>query len=147
MCLHRTPEPETTCWAHACCKIHDVHVLNPSSLTEEALRRIGEFYTIEAEIRGMLAEQRLAERQQKAKPLLKAKERWLCDEMKMLSRHSKLAKAFTYALNQWPVLTYYAEDGWAEADNNIAENALRVLKTGCSSAQTTEVSVESYCTV
>ncbi|WP_142243101.1 IS66 family transposase, partial [Klebsiella pneumoniae] len=26
---------------------------------------------------------------------------------------------------QWPALTYYAENGWAEADNNIAENALR----------------------
>ncbi len=43
--------------------------------------------------------------------------------MKTLSRHSELAKAFAYALNQWPALTYYANDGWAEADNNIAENA------------------------
>ncbi|EFC1920607.1 hypothetical protein A8488_004564, partial [Escherichia coli] len=28
--------------------------------------------------------------------------------MKTLSRHSELAKAFAYALNQWPALTYYA---------------------------------------
>lgn len=35
--------------------------------------------------------------------------------MKTLSRYSELAKAFTYALNQWPALTYYADDGWAEA--------------------------------
>jgi transposase len=34
--------------------------------------------------------------------------------MKTLSRHSELAKAFTYTLNQWPALTYYAENGWAE---------------------------------
>jgi len=39
-----------------------------STLTEEALKRIGELYAIEAEIRGMLAKQRLGERQQKAKP-------------------------------------------------------------------------------
>ena len=74
--------------------------------------------------------QRLAERQQKAKPQLKALESWLREKMKMLSRHSELAKAFTYALNQWPALTYYAEDGWAEADNNIAENALRMVSLG-----------------
>ncbi|WP_229023606.1 IS66 family transposase, partial [Escherichia coli] len=39
-------------------------------------------------------------------------------------------KAFAYALNQWPALTYYADDGWAEADNNIAENALRMVSLG-----------------
>jgi transposase len=50
--------------------------------------------------------------------------------MKTLSRHSELAKAFTYTLNQWPALTYYAENGWAEADNNIAENALRMVSLG-----------------
>lgn len=72
--------------------------------------------------------QRLAERQRKTKPLLKFLESWLLEKMKTLSRHSKLAKAF--ALNQWPVLTYYAEDGWAEADNNIAGNALRMVSLG-----------------
>lgn len=78
----------------------------------------------------MQAEQRLAERQMKTKPLLNALERWLREKMKTLSRHSELAKAFTYALNQWSALTYYADDGWAEADNNIAENALRMVSLG-----------------
>ena len=50
--------------------------------------------------------------------------------MKTLSRHSELAKAFTYVLNQWPALAYYTDDGWAEADNNIAENALRMVSLG-----------------
>ncbi|EEK7631181.1 IS66 family transposase [Salmonella enterica subsp. enterica serovar Newport] len=100
------------------------------ALTDEALKRIGELYTVEAEIRGMPAEQRLAERERKTKPLLKSLESWLREKMKTLSRHSELAKAFTYALNQWPALAYYAEDGWAEADNNIAENALRMVSLG-----------------
>lgn len=121
---------EAACWAHARRKIHDVHVRTPSALTEEALKRIGELYAIEAEIRGMPAEQRLAERQRKTKPLLKSLESWLREKMKTLSRHSELAKAFAYALNQWPGLTYYADDGWAEADNNIAENALRMVSLG-----------------
>ncbi|QAV65066.1 IS66 family transposase [Escherichia coli] len=121
---------EAACWAHARRKIHDVHVRTPSALTEEALKRIGELYAIEAEIRGMTAEHRLAERQLKTKPLLKSLESWLREKMKTLSRHSELAKAFAYALNQWPALTYYADDGWAEADNNIAENALRMVSLG-----------------
>jgi len=66
----------------------------------------------------------------KTKPLLKNLESWLREKMKTLSRHSELAKAFAYALNQWLALTYYADDGWAEADNNIAENALRTVSLG-----------------
>lgn len=108
-------------------KIHDVHVRTPSALTEEALKRIGGLYAIEAGIRGMPAELRLAERQLKKKPLLNALESWLREKVKTLSRYSELAKAFAYALNQWSALKYYAEDGWAEADNNIAENALRMV--------------------
>ncbi|HBV7847196.1 TPA: transposase, partial [Klebsiella pneumoniae] len=111
-------------------RIHDVHVRTPSALTEEALKRIGELYAIEAEIRGMPAKRRLAERQQKAKPRLKSLESWLREKVKTLSRHSELAKAFTYVLNQWPALAYYTDDGWAEADNNIAENALRMVSLG-----------------
>ncbi|MCL9339051.1 transposase, partial [Salmonella enterica subsp. enterica serovar Enteritidis] len=55
---------------------------------------------------------------------------WLREKQKTLSRHSELAKAFGYALNQWPALTRYAEDGWVEVDNNIAENALRLVSLG-----------------
>lgn len=71
--------------------------------------------------------------------------------MKTLSRHSALVKAFAYALNQWLALAYYAEDGWTEADNNIAENALRMVSLGrkdcgCSSVQITEVNAVRCCT-
>ena len=99
----------------------------------------------------MPAKQRLAERQQKAKLLLKFLESWLREKMKTLSPHSELAKAFTYVLNQWPALAYYTDDGWAEADNNILRMrcgwSVWVVNTGCSSAQTTVVSGERCCTV
>ncbi|MTH48968.1 IS66 family transposase, partial [Intestinirhabdus alba] len=121
---------EAACWAHARRKIHDVHVRTPSDLTEEALKRIGELYAIEADMRGKSAEERQAVRQQKALPLLASLEGWLREKQKTLSRHSELAKAFAYALNQWPALTRYAEDGWVEVDNNIAENALRLVSLG-----------------
>jgi len=47
-----------------------------------------------------------------------------------LGAKSTPAKAFAYALNQWSALTYYAENGWVEVDNNIAENALRLVSLG-----------------
>ncbi len=43
---------EAACLAHARRKIHDEHVRRPTELTHEALRRIGELYAIEADIRG-----------------------------------------------------------------------------------------------
>lgn len=43
--------------------------------------------------------------------------------MKVLSRHSDTAKAFGYLLKQWNTLNLYCSNGWAEIDNNIAENA------------------------
>ncbi|OVD25343.1 protein encoded within IS, partial [Escherichia coli] len=48
--------------------------------------------------------------------------------MKTLSRHSELAKAFAYALNKWPALTYYANDACEAIDNNIAENAFAAVR-------------------
>ncbi|WP_150373072.1 IS66 family transposase, partial [Escherichia coli] len=87
-------------------------------------------YAIEADIRGMPAEQRLAERQRKTKPLLKSLESWLRETMKTLSRHSELAKASAYALNQLPALTYYANEGGVELDNNIPKNHLRAVGLG-----------------
>lgn len=92
---------EAACWAHACRKIHDVHVRIPSALTEEALEQIGQLYAIEADIRGMPAEQRLAERQRKTKPLLKSLESWLREKMKTLffgSGHGGERGALLYSL-------------------------------------------------
>ncbi|STG97144.1 transposase [Escherichia coli] len=92
---------EAACWAHARRKIHDVHVRIPSALTEEALEQIGQLYAREADIRGMPAEQRLAERQRKTKPLLKSLESWLREKMKTLffgSGHGGERGALLYSL-------------------------------------------------
>ncbi len=47
-----------------------------------------------------------------------------------LSKKSRLCEAFSYVLNQWDALCYYSDDGLAEADNNTAERALRVVCLG-----------------
>jgi hypothetical protein len=40
------------CWAHCRRRFYEIHQATGSPLAEEALRRIGELYAIEAEIRG-----------------------------------------------------------------------------------------------
>ncbi|NDL65352.1 transposase [Enterobacteriales bacterium SAP-6] len=57
-------------------------------------------------------------------------ESWIREKLITLSRQADTAKAFNYLMNHWQALCYYASDGWAEIDNNIAENALRVVSLG-----------------
>ena len=76
-----------------------MHVRTPSALTEEALKRIGELYAIEAEIRGMPETERLAARQSRSAPLLASLHEWMVEKSATLSKKSRLGEAFTYALN------------------------------------------------
>ncbi|MDI4496945.1 IS66 family transposase [Escherichia coli] len=121
---------EAACMAHTRRKIHDVHVRHPTTVTGETLRRIGALYAIESEIRGSPAEERLAVRKARTVPLMQSLYEWLQGQMSTLSRHSDTAKAFTYLLKQWDALNEYCRNGWVEIDNNLCENALRVVALG-----------------
>jgi hypothetical protein len=121
---------EAACWAHARRKFFDLHAARPSPLTAEALRRIGELYAIEEAIRGKPPDERLAERQARARPLLDDLEHWLHATLAALSRKSDTAAAILYALKLWPALTRYADDGRIEIDNSAAERALRGVALG-----------------
>ena len=99
------------------------------------LRRIGELYAIEAEVRGESPMVRQRVRQERAQPLLDSLERWLRDRLLTLSLQSDTTKAINYMLNQWKALNYYCENGVAEIDNNIVENALRGVSLGRNNAQ------------
>jgi hypothetical protein len=116
---------EAACMAHARRKVHDLHARKATPTTTEILRRIGELYAIEAQIRGQLPDERKRIRQQQARPLLDELEVWLRNRLLTLSTQSDTTKAINYMLNQWQALLYYCEDGVVEIDNNIAENALR----------------------
>lgn len=121
---------EAACWAHARRKFYDLHVARPSSLSTEALRRIGELYAIEEAIRGKPPDERFAARQAQAQPLLDDLERWLNGKLATLSRKSDTAAAILYALKLWPALIRYAADGRIEIDNSAAERALRGIALG-----------------
>jgi transposase/outer membrane murein-binding lipoprotein Lpp len=121
---------EAACWAHARRKFYDLHVARPSTLTAEALRRIGELYGIETTIRGKPPEERWRIREQQAKPLLAEFETWLNATMARLSTKSDTTAAILYALNRWAALTRYCDDGTLEIDNSAAERALRGVALG-----------------
>ena len=50
--------------------------------------------------------------------------------MAKLSRKSDVAIAIHYALERWPALMVFADDGRVEMDNNAAERALRAVALG-----------------
>ena len=58
--------------AHVRRKFYDFHEAKGSPVAAEALRRIGELYAIEADIRGRLPEERARERATRAGPLLES---------------------------------------------------------------------------
>uniref|UniRef100_A0A1A9VZ64 IS66 family transposase n=1 Tax=Glossina brevipalpis TaxID=37001 RepID=A0A1A9VZ64_9MUSC len=121
---------EAACLAHARRKINDEHVRRPTDLTQEALKRIAALYAIEADIRGSPEETRLAVRKEKSCSLMRSLYDWIQVQLKTLSVHAEMAKAFGYMLKQWDALNVFCSDGRVEIDNNICENALRCVALG-----------------
>jgi transposase len=121
---------EAACWAHARRKFYDLYVTDRSPLAAEAIRRIGELYVIEREIRGRTPSERARVRQQRAGPLLEELQQWLAATLRMVSAKSELAGAIKYALVRWTALTRYRDDGRIEIDNNSAERSIRPLVLG-----------------
>jgi hypothetical protein len=118
------------CWAHCRRRFYEIHQSTGSSLAEEVLRRIGELYQIEAEIRGRLAEERRAVRQERSKPIVEALHAWLTAQLAWVSGKSTLAEAIRYALRPWTGLVLFLEDGRIELDTNIIERAIRPIALG-----------------
>jgi transposase len=121
---------EAACWAHVRRKFYDLHKAQASPLAAEALKQIGALYAIEADIRGKPPEQRRAQRQARAGPLLTELRAWLDEALRNLSQKSALAEAIRYALARWEALVRYTTDGQIEIDNNAAERALRTVALG-----------------
>ena len=121
---------EAACWAHVRRKFYDLQQAPASPLAAEAVKRIGELYDLEREIRGCSPDERKSVRQARVRPLLKALHTWLEAGYGKLSRKSDVAQEMHYALSRWKALTRYCEDGHIEIDNNPAERALRVVALG-----------------
>ena len=120
---------EAACWAHARRKLFELAV-SKAPLAAEAVRRIDELFAIEREINGKPAEERLAVRRERTKPLVAELEAWLRAQHMRVSRKAEIGKAIAYALNHWAALTRFLEDGRVCMSNNAAERALRGIAVG-----------------
>jgi hypothetical protein len=118
------------CWAHCRRRFYEIHQATGSPLAGEALRRIGELYAIEAEIRGRPAEERRATRQERSRPIVEALHAWLTAQLGRVSGKSGLAEAIRYALRHWQGLVLFLEDGRLELDTNSIERAIRPIALG-----------------
>jgi len=118
------------CWAHARRKFYEVHEATGSPIAAEALKRIAEFYAIEASIRGQMAAIRQRERRTKSLPLVQAMKVWLETELNRVPPRGGLADAIRYALTRWSALCRFIDDGRVEPDNNTVERAIRPIALG-----------------
>lgn len=121
---------QAPCLAHIRRKFYDLVEAQRSPIATEAVRRIGELYAIEREIRGRSPDLRKQVRQARARPLLDSMHAWMQHSLTRLSRKSDVAAAIRYALTLWTALVRYADDGRIEIDNSAAERALRGVALG-----------------
>ncbi|MGO6748324.1 IS66 family transposase, partial [Rhizobium ruizarguesonis] len=139
--LKQNPVTPAFCFAHARRKFFELadvsrsarrgKGLRPVSATAlEAVKRIDALFDIERDINGRSAEDRLAVRQEKSKPLLDELEAWLRQQLEGLSRSSPVIEPINYMLSRWQDFARYADDGRICMTNNAAERALRGVACG-----------------
>lgn len=115
------------CWAHARRKLKEIHDRDGSEIAAEGLRRIREFYKIEAEIRGTSPGQRLSARQARTKPLMDDFGLWLKDQRSRVSAKSRLGEKLAYISRHWNGLQTFLTDGRVEIDSNPVERTIRPI--------------------
>jgi transposase len=101
-------------------------------LAEEALRRIGELYAIETEIRGHPPEERRGK--SAASRSWKRCMHWLTAQLEQVSGRSTLAEAIRYVLRHWDGLVLFLKDGRLKLDTNTVERAIRPIALGLKNA-------------
>jgi transposase len=119
------------CWAHARRKFIEAAAgRSNTAAAHQMVAMIAKLYLIERSAKDMTPEERREIRQSQAKPLLEKIKAWLDEKAGKVLPKSLLGKAIRYALNLWPQLIVYVEDGEIPIDNNPAENAVRPFVIG-----------------
>ena len=121
---------EMACMAHVRRKFVDIFQSQGAEMAEDAIRRIGLLYAVEKAVRGKSPAERVALRQNDAKPVFEDLETWLEAQLDRISGKSELAKAIRYALTRMKKMRGYLENGFLELDNNSAERSIRCVALG-----------------
>jgi transposase len=117
------------CWAHARREFFDARLNQPREV-HYVLGLIAQLYDIEDEVRLASPDERLAARQKRSVPILDRLETFLREQQAEALPKSQFGKAIGYALNHWPELRRFAENGVLEIDNNTSERTLRLCAIG-----------------
>ncbi len=115
------------CWAHARRKLVDITRTGTAPIAEDGVKRIGELYRIEAELRGLSAEARFAGRQERSAPLIADMRTWLTQHRARVAGKSPLGEALAYIAKHWDGLCVFLTDGRIEIDNNSVERTIRPI--------------------
>lgn len=115
------------CWAHARRKLVEITRNGPAPIAEEGVKRIGELYRVEAEVRGLDPEARLAARQQRSKAVIADMQTWLVHHRARVAAKSPLGEALNYIAKYWDGLCLFLSDGRIEFDNNSVERTIRPI--------------------
>lgn len=119
------------CFAHVRRKFFEAaQSRKKTGAAHQMVALIGKLYQIERAIKAASPEERKVARTQHAAPVLETIKAWLDEKVTHTVPGGLLGKAIHYALNLWPVLTTYLEDGHLEIDNNLTENAIRPFVVG-----------------
>jgi len=97
------------------------------------MEKILQLYMVEreaAELKILGSEKHKALRNLKSRPVYDDIEKWLAEQKDLHPPKSKIAKAINYASNNWGNLLPIFDDPKIRLDNNLAENALRVIALG-----------------
>lgn len=115
------------CWAHARRKLIDITRAGTAPIAQEGVRLIRELYAIEADIRGLSPDARLAARQQRSAPALALIREWLDHHRTRVSAKAPLGEALGYIAKYWTGLALFLIDGRIELDNNAVERTIRPI--------------------
>ena len=115
------------CWAHARRKLIEIKRAGTAPIAEEGVRLIRKLYAIEAEIRGLGPDARLAARQQRSAPAVAMIREWLDRHRARVSAKAPLGEALSYIAKYWIGLELFLADGRIELDNNAVERTIRPI--------------------
>ena len=121
------------CWAHVRRKFVEItKAIKKSGIAHSMVALIAKLYEIERKLK---SEKKSIDeiyqcRQKKSKPIIEKIEVALQDASTKVLPKSPIGQAIIYALNQWPKLIKYIEDGRCDIDNNRSERAIKPFVMG-----------------
>ena len=119
------------CWSHV--RRMFFEALSEWSENRKVLDWILELYRVEykaAQLDILGTADHLALRQKCSSPIMDKIIKWITEKKDLMPPQGATGKAITYAKNQWKSLSVYLTDPCIRLDNNLSENALRILALG-----------------